>query len=373
MRFAGMILSNIIRLSALFEQAAKNGSSRMPDSSNIEGRKLDHLRVVLGEDVNAKGISTGFAAYHLPHTALPELDLNEIDTHLTFLGKPMQAPLLISSMTGGAQTAERINRALAEAAEQLGLAMGVGSQRAAVVDERLASTYRVRQVAPTIPLMANLGAVQLNYGFGIDECQRAVEMIEADALILHFNPLQEAVQPEGDVNFKGLLRKIEQLCKLLPVPVIAKEVGNGIGPHDALRLYEVGVRIIDVAGAGGTSWSEVERFRHKTEAGAKLAGAFAGWGIPTTEAIRAVRHALPDVTIIGSGGIRSGIDVAKAIALGADLVGTARPALVPAFEERGTEAVIEFLNIMIGELRVAMFCSGNGNLQALRHTPLQRV
>ncbi len=344
----------------------------MPDSSSIEGRKLDHLRVVLGEDVNAKGITTGFAAYRLPHTALPEIDLNEIDTSLTFLGKRMRVPLLISSMTGGAQSTERINRALAEAAEHLGLAMGVGSQRAAVADVTLASTYRVREYAPTIPLLANLGAVQLNYGFGIDECQRAVDMIQADALILHFNPLQEAVQPEGDVNFKGLLRKIEQLCKALPVPVIAKEVGNGIGVHDAVRLHEIGVRIIDVAGAGGTSWSEVERFRHKTEAGAKLAGAFAGWGIPTAEALQEVRRALPNITLIGSGGVRSGIDVAKAIALGADLVGTARPALVPAIDERGAEAVVEFLQGYIGELRVAMFCTGSENLHALRNVALQR-
>ncbi len=344
----------------------------MPDSSMTESRKLDHVRIVLNENVDAKGVATGFAAYRLPHTALPELDLNSIITSTTFLGKPMQAPLLISSMTGGAHAAERINLALAEAAEHLGLAMGVGSQRAAVIDPRLSSTYQVRRVAPTIPLMANMGAVQLNYSFGIEHCRRAVEMIEADALILHLNPLQEAVQPEGDVNFGGLLAKIEAVCRELPVPVIAKEVGNGIGARDAQRLYDAGVRIIDVAGAGGTSWSEVERFRQRTDNESRVASTFAGWGLPTTEAIRQVRAALPEAVIIGSGGIRSGIDITKAIALGADLAGTAKPALFDSVNERGSEAVIEGLQGYIQELRIAMFCSGCADLHALRSLNLEK-
>ncbi|NJN15651.1 MAG: type 2 isopentenyl-diphosphate Delta-isomerase [Oscillochloris sp.] len=338
----------------------------MPDSGQTEGRKVDHIRIVLGEDVAAKGVATGFSAYRLPHVALPELDLAEIDLRTTFLGKPVQAPLLISSMTGGATAAEKINLALAEAAEHLGLAMGVGSQRAAVIDQRLISTYQVRKVAPHIPLMANLGAVQLNYGFGLDHCRRAVEMIEADGLILHLNPLQEAVQPEGDTNFKGLLAKIEQVCRALEVPVIVKEVGNGIGAADARRLYDCGVRVIDVAGAGGTSWSEVERFRQPNDQGRRVAGAFADWGRPTSECIREVRAALPDMTIVGSGGIRSGVDIAKAIALGADMAGTAKPALIDAIDERGTAAVVEGLKSFLRELRVAMFCAGCGNLQALR-------
>lgn len=345
----------------------------MPDSGQTEGRKVDHIRIVLGEDVAAKGIATGFAAYRLPHTALPELDLAQIDTRTTFLGKTIQAPLLISSMTGGANVAERLNLALAEAAEHLGLPMGVGSQRAAVLDARLASTYQVRRVAPRIPLLANLGAVQLNYGFGVDHCQRAVDMIEADALILHLNPLQEAVQPEGDTNFAGLLGKIEQVCRALEVPVVVKEVGNGIGAHDARRLAECGVQVIDVAGAGGTSWSEVERFRQPTEQGRRVAGAFADWGLATTECIRQVRAALPEVGLIASGGIRSGVDVAKAIALGADLAGTARPALVSAVDERGAEAVVEGLASFMRELRVAMFCAGCGDLKALRSVTLTEL
>ena len=338
----------------------------MSDGSATAERKLDHIRIVRDEDVNAKGVITGFAAYRLPHHALPEIDLDQIDLSTTFLGKPMRAPLLVSSMTGGAQAAELINLALAEAAESLGLAMGVGSQRAALSDARLASTYQVRRVAPHIPLLANLGAVQLNYGYGVEHCQRAVDMIEADALILHFNPLQEAVQPEGNVNFKGLLARIEQVCRTLDVPVIAKEVGNSIGALDAQRLFDVGVQAIDVAGAGGTSWSEVERFRQPSDAGARVAGTFAGWGLPTSECIREVRAALPDILLIGSGGIRSGLDIAKAIALGADLAGTARPALLGAVSERGAEAVIEDLQMYLRELRIALFCSGCGDLAALK-------
>jgi len=198
-------------------------------------------------------------------------------------------------------------------------------------------------------------------------------MIEADALILHFNALQEAVQPEGNTNFKGLLRKIEQVCAKVGVPVIAKEVGNGIGARAAKRLVEAGVWAIDVAGAGGTSWSEVERHRHTTEPGARVAGAFAGWGIATTEAIREVRAALPATPIIGSGGVRSGLDVAKSIALGADLAATARPALVQAVQKRGAAAVVEGLQAYINELRVAMFCSGCADLRALRELRIERA
>ncbi len=341
--------------------------------TDIASRKLDHVRIVLAEDVAAKGIHTGFAAYRLPHEALPELDMSRIDMSISFLGKPLRAPLLISSMTGGANDVAGINMALAEAAEFLGLAMGVGSQRAALGDDRLRFTYQVRRAAPTIPLLANLGAVQLNYGCGVDECRRAVEMIEADALILHLNPLQEAVQPEGDTNFSGLLQRIEQVCRYVNVPVIVKEVGNGIGPATARRLIAAGVWGIDVAGAGGTSWSEVERFRQTNPRGVRVAGAFADWGIPTTEAIRQVRAVLPNIPLIGSGGVRSGVDVAKAIALGADLVGTAKPALAPALAEHSDTAVVERLQAMLDELRVAMFCTGCGSIPALRDLPLIRV
>jgi isopentenyl-diphosphate delta-isomerase len=348
-------------------------SVAMEREDTTVSRKLDHVRIVLDEDVAAKGVYTGFAAYRLPHEALPELNLAEINTTTQFLGKSMRAPLLVSSMTGGAHDVSRINAALAEAVEMLGLGMGVGSQRAAIRDQSLAYTYQVRRYAPKALLLANLGAVQLNYGYGVDECRRAVDMIEADALILHLNALQEAVQPEGNTNFKGLLSSIERVCRQLEVPVIVKEVGNGIGAQTAQRLVDVGVWGIDVAGAGGTSWSEVERFRQTTDTGARVAGSFAGWGLPTTEAIRQVRAALPNVPLIGSGGVRNGVDVAKAIALGSDLAATAKPALVAAVQERGAAAVVEGLQAYIDELRVAMFCSGCGDLQALRQLKLERT
>jgi len=344
----------------------------MDEHAQTHSRKLDHVRIVLDENVAAKGITTDFARWRMPHEALPELDMAAIDLHTTWLGKPLQAPLLISSMTGGAHDVTAINIALAQAAQALGIGMGVGSQRAAIGNAELAITYQVRRAAPDIFLMANIGAVQLNYGYGVSECQRAVDMIEADALILHLNALQEAVQPEGNTNFADLLPKIAAVCRALTVPVIIKEVGNGIGPTTARRLVEAGVAAIDVAGAGGTSWSEVERFRHPQNRQAQVAGSFADWGIPTSEAIIHVRQALPTTPIIGSGGIRSGVDAAKAIALGADVVATARPALLAAVTPHGSDAVYEELQGLIQELRVAMFCSGCGDIATLRQLPLRR-
>ncbi len=285
---------------------------------NTESRKGDHIRICLEEDVSGRGISSGFERYRFVHQALPEINLREVDTSLELWGRRMKMPLLISSMTGGAQRAGEINRNLAMAAQELGLAMGVGSQRAALENPELASTYQVRKLAPDIPLFANVGAVQLNYSYGVDECRRAVDMIEADALILHLNALQEAVQPEGDTNFAGLALKIEAVCKAVGVPVIAKEVGWGISGRTARLLWDAGVSAIDVAGAGGTSWSQVELHRIPTEKGRLVAEAFAGWGIPTTESVTIVRDAgIPEGgRLFASGGVRNGIDVAKALALG---------------------------------------------------------
>src|SRR5439155_1451124 len=235
----------------------------------------------------------------------------------------LKVPMLISSMTGGAPRAEEINRNLATAAQELGLAMGVGSQRAALQHPELASTYQVRALAPDIPLFANIGAVQLNYAYGVDECRRAVDMIGADALILHLNALQEAVQPEGDTNFAGLVGKIAQVCREVGVPVIAKEVGWGISAEAARMLWEAGVSAIDVAGAGGTSWSQVELHRIPTERGRLVAEAFADWGIPTVTSLLSVRQAgVPEgKRLFASGGVRNGIDVSKGLSLGADVTG----------------------------------------------------
>lgn len=343
---------------------------RLP-AVNHERRKADHIRINLEEDVAFKRVSTGLEDYRFTHQALPELDLADINLEAELLGKKLSTPLLISSMTGGTPEAGAINRTLAAAAQQSGMAMGLGSQRAAIEDESLADTFRVRQVAPDILLFANLGAVQLNYGYGLAQCRRAVEMCQADALILHFNALQEAVQPEGDGNFAGLLNKIEAICRDLPVPVIAKEVGWGFSGDTAARLANAGVAAIDVAGAGGTSWSQVEMHRAPTALHAQVAGAFIDWGIPTAESIRQCRQSAPDMPLIASGGIRNGIDVAKCIALGAKVAGLAGDFLRAA-DSGGVEGVLELSQRISRELQVAMFCSGAANLTELAQTSLVR-
>jgi isopentenyl-diphosphate delta-isomerase len=270
-------------------------------------------------------------------------------------------------MTGGIKQAQRINRNLALAAQALGIAMGVGSQRAAIDNPKVVNTFQVRDVAPDILLFANLGAVQLNYGYGPEECKRAVEIIEADALILHLNPLQEALQPEGQTNFSGLLRKIEHVCKKLSVPVVVKEVGWGISETVARKLSRVGVAGIDVAGAGGTSWGKVERHRANSENSNKIADSFASWGIPTAESIQMARCGAPGLTIIASGGLRTGVDVAKAIALGADTAGIAAPLLKAA--NISQEAVVEYVTEIVESLRIAMFCIGASNISELKGSP----
>jgi isopentenyl-diphosphate Delta-isomerase len=341
------------------------------DSPTTESRKVDHIRINLEKDVSFPRVTTGLEQYRFMHRALPELNLSEIDTQITLFGRTLKTPLLVSSMTGGAAEAHTYNLRLAEAAQEYKIAMGLGSQRAAIEDDRLAYTYQVRQVAPDILLFANVGAVQFNYGYGVSQCQRAVDMVEADALILHFNVLQEAVQPEGDTNFAGLLAKVEEVCKNISVPVIAKEVGWGFSREDVKRLADAGVSAIDVAGAGGTSWSEVEYHRAPTAFHARVARSFADWGIPTSDAILYAREAAPQLAVFASGGLRDGIDVAKCIALGASLGGMAGPLLKAAAQS--TEAVLEALREINAQLRISMLCSGAANLEALRQTPLHRA
>ena len=333
-------------------------------SGQLSQRKADHIRINLEEDVSFPNLTTGFELFRFVHQALPELDLDAIDMGITVFGKQLQAPLLISSMTGGTEEGTLINLRLAEAAQATGIAMGLGSQRVALETPGQARSFQVRRVAPDILLFANLGAVQLNRGYTVEDCQRAVEMAEADALILHLNPLQEAVQAGGDVHWAGLAGKIEAVCKALPVPVIAKEVGWGISPQTAQLLADAGVAAIDVAGSGGTSWSQVEYHRTEDPMLRRLARTFADWGIPTAESLLTVSELLPDMTLFASGGLRTGIDVAKAIALGADLAGLASPFLKAATQS--TAAVIDEINALATELRVAMFVSGAGDLTALR-------
>ena len=329
----------------------------------IISRKTDHIRINLEEDVLSH-LSTGLERYHFLHQALPEINLEDIDLGLTLFGKRLKAPLLISSMTGGTPEAQKINQTLAQAAQETQIAIGVGSMRAALEHPELAPSFQIRHFAPDVLLFANLGAVQLNYGYGVDDCRRAVEAVEADALILHLNPLQEALQADGDWNWSGLLSQIENVCRRLPVPVIVKEVGWGISERTARWLAGAGVAAIDVAGAGGTSWSEVEYHRAPTETLRRMAKAFADWGIPTADALMMVRSGAPDLPVIASGGLRTGIEAAKAIALGAVAVGMAKPFLRAA--TASGEAVVAAIDQFASELRVAMFCAGAGDIAALR-------
>ncbi|BAT52509.1 isopentenyl pyrophosphate isomerase [Nostoc sp. NIES-3756] len=347
-------------------------ASTNTDSAQTQSRKADHIRICLEEDVQFRETTNGLERYRFTHCCLPEIDRNDIDLSTTFLGKKLNAPLLISSMTGGTEQAGMINQRLAELAQHYKLAMGVGSQRVAVEKPQVAETFAIRKYAPDVLLFANVGAVQLNYKYGLDECLKMIDMLEADALILHINPLQECIQPSGDVNFKGLLDKISKLCLELSVPVIAKEVGNGISGTVAKKLIEAGVQAIDVAGAGGTSWAKVEGERAENSMQRRLGRTFADWGLPTAECITSVRAIAPHIPLIASGGLRDGLDVAKAIALGADIAGLAMPFLQAAVESE--TALQDLAQVLITEITTVLFCTGNATLHQLKHShSLQRL
>lgn len=329
---------------------------------DIEARKSQHLDICLDDDV-ASRLDAGFGAIRLRHEALPEFALADVESSTTFLGFALRAPLVISSMTGGTARAKDINRRLAAAAERAGIAIGLGSGRAMLEDPTLRETYDVRDVAPHALVFANLGAVQLNYGCTLDDVRRLMDMQRADALYLHLNPLQEALQPSGDTNFHDLLPKIAEVCAQLDVPVILKGVGSGISARTAARLVDVGVAAIDIAGAGGTSWALVEGRRADDTARERIAETFGAWGYATAHATRAIRAALPDIALVASGGIRSGVDCAKALALGANLCGIALPFLTAANEsEAATHTLADEL---IRGLRIAQFASGSRTLADL--------
>lgn len=337
--------------------------------TDLTKRKNDHLDIVLRGTAAAAG---SFGRWRFTHCALPELDLDQIDLRTQLFNRSMRAPFLISSMTGGAARALSINHHLAEAAQRLGLALGVGSQRVALEsDNSFGLTRELRRIAPDIPLLANLGAAQILGAQGRQRAVDAVNMIEADALIVHLNPLQEALQRGGDRDWRGVLQAIAELVATLKVPVVVKEVGAGISPQVAQRLAEAGVSMIDIAGAGGTSWAAVEGERASSAQQRAVAMAFADWGIPTDEALCAVRAALPTMPLIASGGIRDGIDAAKALRLGADIVGQAAAVLTSALHS--ADAVIAHFETLIEQLRVACFCTGSANLRQLRLAPLQRA
>jgi len=333
-------------------------------------RKLDHIHVCLTRDVQALHKKTGFEEVELIHNAIPEMDMGDVMTETELFGKKLAAPLIIAGMTGGHPITKRINEALAKIAQEIGIGMGVGSQRAAIENSSLTETFSiVRKVAPDILVIGNIGAPQLSRGYGLKEAKRAVEMIDADALAIHLNPLQEAVQPEGETNAKQSLSKIAEIANELDVPVIAKETGCGIAYEQACKFAEINVKGADVGGAGGTSWSAVEAYRELSQRidgdeMTPLGFIFRDWGIPTAASIVEV-SATKKLKTIATGGIRNGIEVAKAIALGADVAGAALPFLKPAYAG-DEEALRTVVTRIIRELRTAMYLTGSPNMDTLR-------
>ncbi len=329
-------------------------------------RKLRHVEACLDYDVEYKMRTTGFERFDLPYCALPETDLSGIDLNTTFLGKPLSAPFLIGAMTGGAALSGTINRNLAEAAERLGVGLMLGSQRVMLEHPGAAASFQVRPFAPTALLIGNLGVAQLNQGYGRAQLEAAAATVGADALALHTNPLQEAFQRGGDTDFRGLVGKLEQLVPNLPFPVLLKEVGHGLSGAVARSVAGAGFAALDVAGAGGTSWAKVEALvRYGELRHAELAE----WGLPTADALREVRQVLPETPLVASGGIRTGVDAAKALALGAQVVAVARPLLKPALTS--PQAVVDWLETFLWELRVAMHGVGARDLRALRYIGLK--
>lgn len=327
-------------------------------------RKMEHIRII-NSDEQVDRRRHYFDLIHLKHRALPELDMSQVNTSVEFMGKKLSFPLLISSMTGGSQDVVRqINRNLAIAAEKTGVAMGVGSQRVLFSHPQSRDSFDLRPHAPTTLLFANLGAVQLNYGFDSDNCRKAIEAVGADALYFHLNPLQEAVQPEGDLNFGGLAKKMADIAAGLSVPVIVKEVGAGISPDDAQILCDHGIHYIDVAGSGGTSWSRIEHFRRQEKHQDNLGLLFEDWGNPTPLVLKTLMPLRNRLQVIASGGIRSGIDMVKAVILGASLCGLAKPFLQPAMESPQT--VIEVIERLQREFKVAMFLLGASSVAELQ-------
>jgi len=339
--------------------------------SDTGSRKDDHIRINLEEDITFATTTTGLERYRFVHQALPGINLDAVDPSTTYLEHRLSLPLLISSMTGGTVRAGEINRTLAEAAQEAGIGMGLGSTRAVLERPEVACTFQVRKYAPDILLFANLGAVQLNYGYGLDDCRRLIDLTEANALCLHLNPLQEALQPEGDTRFAGLLPRIEAVCRGLCVPVIVKEVGWGLSKQLSRQLIDAGVAALDVAGAGGTSWSEVEYYRQENAAGREIAASFREWGIPTAISLCSVREVDAEIPLVASGGLKTGIDIAKCIALGADVASFASVMLRAA--AKSPEALRERIHILRQQLVIAMFATGSTRLSDLRTAELISV
>jgi len=330
------------------------------DPGGMETRKRRHIDVCLSEAVDYQTVSTGLESYRLPYNALTQTDLRSVDLSTDFLGARLRAPVLIGSMTGGAELSGTINRNLAVAAQQLGVGMMLGSQRIMLDNAAASTSFSVRDVAPDVLLIGNIGLAQLD-GLVVPDLVKALDRVGANALAVHTNPLQEAIQHGGDTDFSGSISRLRDIAGSIGYPVILKEVGHGIGAAAAAELVDCPIAAVDVAGAGGTSWARVEQF---VRYGEIRHPALAEWGIPTAEALLEVRRTLPDLPIVASGGIRSGMDAAKVLAMGADAVAVARPLLAPAIESPA--AVVDWLQRFIDELLVCLHGCGAGDLAALR-------
>ncbi|AWR97109.1 type 2 isopentenyl-diphosphate Delta-isomerase [Acidianus sulfidivorans JP7] len=337
----------------------------------ISSRKIEHVEICLFGNVEGY-VSTLLEDVVLIHQAMPGISFEDIDTSVTFLGKKMSAPIFVTGMTGGTSELGKINETIAEAINELNLGMGVGSQRIAIEHESAKESFRVvRKKAPNAPILANIGAPQLAKGYGLKQLEEAVSMIEADGIAVHLNPAQELFQPEGEPEYpENILYTLKDIGKSLGVPIIIKETGTGISMETAKKFHEVGIKYFDVSGQGGTSWIAVEMIRdiRKNNWKKESAELFAGWGIPTAASIVETRFAVPDAIIMGSGGIRNGLDVAKAIALGADIAGMASPIIKKAVE--GKDSLIAFFNKIIFELKAAMMLTASKDILSLKRTQI---
>jgi len=337
--------------------------------SETEKRKIEHIDIAITKEIRGP-LTTWLEHVHLIHDAVPEIDFNEIDLSIEFLGKKLKAPIIISGMTGGHKDTAKINEALAEAAEKFGIAIGVGSQRAAIENPELEYTYSiVRERAPSTVVLANIGAAQIVKGYDVDKILKAIDMLKADGIAIHLNPAQESVQPEGEPFYKGFLKRLRDIAESINKPIIIKETGTGLSRESVAKLREIGIRYFDVAGSGGTNWVLIEKYRAHRRGESikeKIAEDLSIWGIPTAASVIETRYAAPDSFIIGSGGVETGLDVAKIIVLGADMAGIAYPILKAYFADK----LDEYLNALIHELRAVLFLTGSKDLNSLIKKPI---
>ena len=331
--------------------------------SEIEKRKADHLSLAGSASCQMKG-SNGLDTIRFEPVALPELNFAELDAQVKFLNKPLAFPFLISSMSGGVREADKMNMILAEAAETCQVALGLGSMRIALEQKSAQSSFKLRKFAPSIPILANIGGTQLIQKNGINDALRCIELADADGIYIHLNALQELLQPGGDCDWRGVSVAIQKFVRASPVPVFVKEVGHGISASSAEILVDLGVSWIDVAGSGGTSWSQIEHIR----SGREGVSAFADWGVETKEAIEAIRSKKLSCMLVGSGGLRNGLDVAKVVRIGADIGAAAQPFLNPA--RSSLNKTVQVIKSWEKDFKITMFSTGSKNLAELRTAKL---